>query len=313
MGMEPESEPLRGYPHIQLQPLIAARGLRKSFPSCQVLSEVSFSLYPGEIVGLLGFNGAGKTTLVKLLCGLLSLDGGEISLMGRPLSRAAIMQNVAVMKEGQPSLYEFMSARQNLLYYAALLGIPHAEEAIALALEGCGLTEMADKPLLYLSFGTKRRVGLSLAYLKRARVFLLDDASTGLDVPNMAQMRRLLRQYADQGSGVLITGHEMGFMESICDRVLVLHRTHIVVDSPLSDLVSRFNLVQTLEAWVEGDPGFGEVLDSQGSLTRVRFSINDAPRLVLDRVRYVELHEGLLEQLLQAVEHAEGRTHKVLG
>jgi len=293
--------------------LISVRGLEKSFPSCRVLRDVTFSLSPGEIVGLLGLNGAGKTTLVKLLCGLLLPDGGEIQVAGEALSRESVRHRIAVMKEGQPSLYEFMSARQNLLYFASLLGTPHAEKAIVEALEGCGLAEMADKPLLYLSFGTKRRVGLALAYLKRAKVLLLDDASTGLDMPSMAQMRRLLRQYAAQGSAVLLTGHEMGFMESVCDRVLVLHDSHIVVDSPLTELVSRFNLVQTLEAWVEGDLGFGEVLESQGSLTRVRFGIGDAPRLPPERVHYLKLHEGLLDQLLREVQRAEGRDHTILG
>lgn len=303
--MGPEQELLHRDAALQVQPLIAARGLRKSFPAVQVLDGASLALYPGEIVGLLGLNGAGKTTLVKLLCGLLTPDHGEVSLLGRPLDRAAVRQSVAVMKEGQPSLYEFMSARQNLRYFAALMGLHQAEEAVGQALSACGLIELADKPLLYLSFGTKRRVGLALAYLKRARVFLLDDASSGLDIPSVAQMRGLLRQYADYGSAVLLTGHEMGFMESICDRVLVLHNRHILVDSPLSQLVSRFKLVQTLEAWVEGDPGFGEVLDTQDSLTRVRFSIADAPRLKPERVHYLKLHEGLLEQLLEEVQGAE--------
>jgi ABC-type multidrug transport system ATPase subunit len=303
--MELEPEPLHRDASLQSGPLIAARGLAKSFPLCKVLSEVAFGLYPGEIVGLLGLNGAGKTTLVKLLCGLLSPDGGVISLMGEPLNHESVRQNVAVMKEGLPSLYEFMSPRENLRYFAALLGIPRVEEPIGRALEACGLVETADKPLLYLSFGTKRRVGLALAYLKRARVFLLDDASTGLDIPSMAQMRTLLRQYADHGSAVLLTGHEMGFMESICDRVLVLHNSHIVVDSPLRELVSRFNLIQTLEAWMDGDPGFGEVLESQGSLTRVRFGIADVPRLEPERVHSLKLHENLLEQLLHEVRHAE--------
>jgi ABC-type multidrug transport system ATPase subunit len=180
-------------------------------------------------------------------------------------------------------------------------------------MELCGLGEKADTPLLYLSFGTKRRVGLALAYLKQARVFLLDDASTGLDMPSMAQMRSLLRQYARQGSTVLLTGHEMGFMESICDRVLVLHNSRIVVDSSLGQLVSRFNLVQTLEAWVEGEPGFGEVLESEGSLTRVRFGLAEAARLSPERIHYLKLHEGLLEQLLQGVQSAESRANQVLG
>jgi ABC-type multidrug transport system ATPase subunit len=312
--MDTASQPEPLQPQAPLQgPLIAVRGLEKSFASNQVLSQVNFALYPGEIVGLLGFNGAGKTTLVKLLCGLLLPDQGEISLLGRPLGRESVRQHVAVMKEGQPSLYEFMSARQNLLYYAALLGIRQAAGAVAQVLELCGLGEKADKPLLYLSFGTKRRVGLALAYLKQARVFLLDDASTGLNMPSMAQMRSLLRQYARQGSTVLLTGHEMGFMESICDRVLVLHNSRIVVDSSLGQLVSRFNLVQTLEAWVDGDPGFGEVLESEGSLTRVRFGITEAARLSPERVHYLKLHEGLLEQLLQEVQSAESRANQVLG
>ncbi len=305
MGVEPRPEPLPRDALHHPQPLIAALSLSKSFPSIQVLSGVSLALYPGEIVGLLGLNGAGKTTLIKLLCGLLSPDDGGISLLGRPLDSSLVRQNVAVMKEGQPSLYEFMSPRENLGYFAALMGLRRAEEAVSQALAACGLTELADKPLLYLSFGTKRRVGLALAYLKGARVFLLDDAATGLDLPSVAQMRKLLRQYADMGSAVLLTGHEMGFMESICDRVLVLHHRQILVDSSLSELVSRFNLVQTLEAWVEGDPGFGEVLDTQNSLTRIRFSIADAPRLKPERVHYLKLHEGLLEQLLREVQGAK--------
>ena len=301
MGKSWEQTPLYREASLPGEPLIRVRGLCKSFPGQQVLRDVSFDLYPGEIAGLLGLNGAGKTTLIKLMCGLLSPDVGVIEIMGEPVRPERVMRLVAVMKEGQPSLYEFMTAKQNLLYFASLLGLRKPEEAIAHAIEACGLTEVADKPLLYLSFGMKRRVGLALAYLKKARILLLDDASTGLDVPSIAQLQRLLRQYASDGNALLLTSHEMGFMESTCDRILVLHNGHMVVDSPLNELESRFHLHQTFEAWIEGDPGFGEIVDCQGSLRLVRFRLEDAPKLVGRECHHLKFGEGLLEQLLRKV------------
>lgn len=103
MGMEPRQELLYGDSPLQDQPLISVRGLEKSFPSCRVLRDITFSICPGEIVGLLGLNGAGRTTLVKLLCGLLLPDRGEIQIAGEPLGREPVRRCIAVMKEGQPS------------------------------------------------------------------------------------------------------------------------------------------------------------------------------------------------------------------
>ncbi|WP_051195777.1 ABC transporter ATP-binding protein [Meiothermus rufus] len=280
--------------------------LRKSFPPREVLRGLNLRLKPGEVLGLLGLNGAGKTTLIKLLAGLLTPDGGSIRLLGQPTSRALIRKAVALMKEGQPSLYEFMTPRQNLRYFGHLLGISNLKERVEEALELTGLQVQADKPVLQLSFGTKRRVGLALAYLKEAPVLLMDEASAGLDVRSVAEMRNTIRRYASLGRAVLLTGHEMGFLEAVCDCIAVLHAGRIVVEGRLAELVQRLGLQPYLEVWCEDQPAVGEVLSVEAGLFRTKVSLGQAGHLNWGSVRHLRLQQSPLERLLQEDVHVEG-------
>gem|GEM_PF-2350711 len=272
-----------------------------------MLRGVSLRLYGGEIVGLLGLNGAGKTTFIKLLAGLLEPDEGQIKLLGRPLHPATVRSAVALLKEGQPSFSEFMSPRQCLLYYGHLLGIKNLEARVAQALELTDLLPVAERPLLELSFGTKRRTGLALAYLKEARLLLLDEASAGLDVKSVATLRSALRRYAAQGNAVLLTGHEMGFMEAVCDRVVLLHQGQVKADGRLHELGKKYALKQFVEVWYEGQPTVGETLEQEGGLVRLKLDLRELGLLDSQRVRQVRLHQSILEHLLQEVDRVEGR------
>ncbi len=280
--------------------------LRKSFPPREVLRGVNLQLKPGEVLGLLGLNGAGKTTLIKLLAGLLTPDGGSIRLLGQPTSRALIRKAVALMKEGQPSLYEFMTPRQNLRYFGHLLGISNLKERVEEALELTGLQAQADKPILELSLGTKRRVGLALAYLKEAPVLLMDEASAGLDVRSVAEMRNTIRRYTSLGHAILLTGHEMGFLEAVCDRIAVLQAGRIVVEGRLAELVQRLGLQPYLEVWCEDQPAVGEVLGVEAGLFRTEVSLDQAAYLNWGSVRHLRLQQSPLERLLQEGVHVEG-------
>ncbi|GIW31296.1 MAG: ABC transporter ATP-binding protein [Meiothermus sp.] len=283
------------------------RNLHKSFPPRKVLRGVSVRLYEGEIVGLLGLNGAGKTTFIKLLAGLLVPEEGQINLLGRPLNPATVRTAVALMKEGQPSFSEFLTPRQCLLYYGHLLGIGNLETRVDQALEMADLRQFAERPLLELSFGTKRKTGLALAYLKGARLLLLDEASAGLDVKSVANLRSALRRYAQAGNTVLLTGHEMGFMEAVCDRVILLHEGRVKADGRLHELGKKYALQQFIEVWYEGEPLVGEVLEQENGLFRLKLDLHELGLLDGRRVRQVKLQQSVLEHLLQEVDRVEGR------
>lgn len=287
-------------------PLVVVENLRKSFPPREVLRGVNLRLQRGEVLGLLGLNGAGKTTLIKLLAGLLTLDGGSIRLLDQPINRSLVRRNVALMKEGQPSLYEFMTPRQNLRYFGYLLEISKLDSRVEEALELSGLQAQADRPLLELSFGTKRRVGLALAYLKEAPLLLMDEASAGLDVKSVAEMRNTMRRYVSLGNAVLLTGHEMGFLEAVCDRIALLHSGRIVAEGGLAELVQRFGFQPYLEVWCEGQPVVGEVLSVEAGLFKTKLSLSEAGQLDWGSVRHVRLHQSPLERLLQEGAHVEG-------
>lgn len=194
---------------------------------------------------------------------------------------------------------------QCLLYYGHLLGIEDVKKKAVRALELASLTHVADTPLLELSFGTKRRTGLALAYLKGARLLLLDEASAGLDVKSVATLRSVLKNYASMGNTVLLTGHEMGFMEAVCDRVILLHEGTIVADGKLHELSKKYALKQQVEVWYEGEPILGEVVEVHDGLARVRLQIHDLGSLDPYKVRYIRLYQSVLENLLQEVGSVE--------
>ncbi len=212
---------------VLTDPVLRVASLTKRFGAKLAVEEVSFSASRGEILGILGPNGAGKSTVIGMLCGLLEPDGGCIEIFGRRLAqhRASILARMNIASP-YASLPGQLSARQNLSIYADLYGVERPGERIAELLQLFGIpSEAADMRFSKLSSGQVIRVSLCKALLNRPELLLLDEPTVYLDTEIAAQTRSvILRERDDRGTTIVLTSHNLGEIQHLCDRIVLLSR-----------------------------------------------------------------------------------------
>lgn len=227
--------------------------ITKNYGSQKALDNVSFSIKKGEVVGFLGPNGAGKSTMMKILTTYLSASEGTAKVNGFKVNEEAlsVQKSIGYLPEHNP-LYLDMYVREYLAFNAAVYGISKKE--IEVVIEKTGLSTEAHKKIQQLSKGYRQRVGLANAMLHNPNVLILDEPTTGLDPNQLMEIRTLIKNLGKEKT-VLLSTHIMQEVEAICDRVIIIHKGKIVLDSPLKE-VSK-NTLQIIE--VEFDYRIEEV------------------------------------------------------
>ncbi|MCS7208042.1 MAG: ABC transporter ATP-binding protein [Fimbriimonadales bacterium] len=227
--------------------LVEAHDLCKSYRTSRgtvnALQGVSLQLREGEIVALLGANGAGKTTFVKCLLGLIYPDGGQVRLCGYDPFRQPqhALAQVGTVLEGSRNVYWQLSAWENLLFFAGIAGVPPrlAQQRAAQLLEQLGLMHRRHDLVGSFSRGMQQKVALAVALIRDPRVLILDEPTLGLDVEAARDLRMYLRRAVDaERRGVLLCTHQMELVEQIADRVVILHRGHVVREGTVAELRS---------------------------------------------------------------------------
>ena len=191
---------------------LAVRSLTKRFGARTALSEVSFELGVGEIVGIVGPNGAGKTTLLSILAGILEPTDGE--LVSAPSQVGWVPQ--------QPAIYSKLSVAQNLRLFARLEKLNDPEAAVAAMLDQSGLTSRADDEVGTLSAGNQQRVNIAVGLLCQPPVLLLDEPSAALDPRQRERLWEFISRRAAQGTTVVFSTHNVAEVERYASRILVL-------------------------------------------------------------------------------------------
>lgn len=224
-------------------------GLSKTFGSGETavtaVKDVSFAVESGEIIGLLGPNGAGKTTTIKSILGLILPDEGEVRIQGidvydRP--RRAY-EHVDAMLEGARNDYWRLTVRENLRYFAAIQGqnpdaVADRHEAL---LDQLDIADKADTEVRDLSRGMKQKVSLASILATNVSVAFLDEPTLGLDIETSLTLRReLVRLAEERGMTLLVSSHDMGVIESVCDRVIIMNEGQIVANNTVGNLLDDF-------------------------------------------------------------------------
>jgi ABC-2 type transport system ATP-binding protein len=227
---------------------IAAVGLRKVYRDRTVLDGLDLEVGPGQVVGLLGPNGAGKTTTVKALLGLVHLDGGTATVLGRPAGDPASRRALGYLPE-QFQYPGWLDGRQVLDVHARLIGLPTAERpgAVADALRLVGLAGRGDDRVAGYSKGMQQRLGLATALLGRPALVILDEPTSALDPIGRREVRDVIRGLRDRGTAVLLNSHLLGEVEQVCDHVVILHRGRVVRSGALTDVAAGAEVRVTLE------------------------------------------------------------------
>ena len=220
---------------------LRASGLTKQFGTTTAVEDVDLAVAPGQVRGLLGPNGAGKTTLLRMMFGLIDPDAGAVELLGRNLREADLggeaLEEVGGFVE-EPAFYPYLSGTANLSLLARLDGGPSAADARDL-LARVGLAGRGGDRVSTYSTGMRQRLGLAAALLRAPRLLLLDEPTSGLDPAGTKAVAELVRELADEGVAVLLSSHQIGELEKVCDAYTVLRRGRVVWDGSATDLVAQ--------------------------------------------------------------------------
>jgi heme exporter protein A len=220
-------------PSCDGEPLLAARGLRRSFGRLRVLHDIDLTLSPGEALAVAGPNGAGKSTLLRILAGLMRPTAGEVHVLGRPLTgNAAEARRAIGLLSHQSLLYDDLTVAENLTFVARLYGLPRPGDAARAALEAAGLAGRADDSPRRLSRGLLQRAAIARALLHAPRVLLLDEPFTALDAASADRLRGTLEARRAEGLGLVIVTHHLAEVWGVATRVAVLVEGRWVCDEP---------------------------------------------------------------------------------
>ncbi|MCB0329240.1 MAG: ABC transporter ATP-binding protein [Bdellovibrionales bacterium] len=233
--------------------MITVQNLSRNYGDFVAVNGVSFEIPRGSVVGLLGHNGAGKTTIMKMLTGYLEPTKGVARIDGQDITsdRVSAQRKIGYLPENSPT-YPEMTVVDYLEYVAELRDIPKSQQgdAIKKAIQRTRLQEKAVDFINTLSRGYRQRVGVAQAVLHEPDILILDEPTNGLDPNQIQEMRQLIRDLSER-STVILSTHILQEVSAVCDRVLILSRGKLVLDSSLDDLSTRNNFILETDASLE--------------------------------------------------------------
>lgn len=218
------------------QPVVSLDTVSKAYGNETVVSDVSFQIQPGECVVLVGHNGAGKTTLMKLMLGLTRPTSGSVEVLGgNPASGKAVAQHKSLgYLPESVALYEAMSGREVLAFFARLKGVSFVE--CEQLLETVGLADAANRRVGTYSKGMRQRLGLAQAMLGNPRLLFLDEPTTGLDPGLRHQFYELIEGLHEAGATSLISSHALSEVEARANRFIIMKSGVVIASGTLDQL-----------------------------------------------------------------------------
>ena len=229
--------------------MFSVEHLTKRYPRVTALDDVSFEIAPGEILGYLGPNGSGKSTTIKIITGLVDASSGHVRINGASVEDdpPAFRARLGYVPE-EPHLYTHLTAPEYLRLVGRVRGLEFnaLEQQIAVLLALLDLEAASGGVMASFSKGMRQRVLVAAALLHDPELLILDEPFSGLDVNASLLLRALLVALARRGKMILLSSHQMDVVESLCQRVVILHKGRIVAQGTPRDLESA-RRSQTLE------------------------------------------------------------------
>lgn len=215
---------------------ITINNINKKYGNQQALSNISFSLKKGEIVGFLGPNGAGKSTLIKIICCYLSQDNGQVEVCNIDTQKQDLLvkSKIGYLPEQNP-LYLDMYIQEYLYFIGGIYKVKKLKKRIAEIITKTGLNSEKKKKIRELSKGFKQRVGLAAALIHNPEILILDEPTTGLDPNQLVEIRNLIKEVGKEKT-VLLSTHIMQEVDKMCNRVIIINKGKIVDDRLISNL-----------------------------------------------------------------------------
>ncbi len=234
-------------------PAISIQKLSKEFPipfkreRIVAVRDLSLSVEPGQVYGLLGPNGSGKSTTMKIVLGLVSPTAGHTEIFGRDSRTVESREDVGFLPEN-PYFYKFLTGEETLHFYGKICGLSGArlrertKELLALV----RLENAAQRRIGGYSKGMLQRIGLAQAMIQEPRLLVLDEPTAGVDPAGSHEIRDLILDFKKRGITVLLCSHLLGQVQEICDRIGILHQGALVREGVLTDLISIENQTELI-------------------------------------------------------------------
>lgn len=226
--------------------MIEVKNLSKSYGDYAAVTDVSFTAQKGQIVGFLGPNGAGKTTTIRMLSTYLPPSSGTATVAGFDVLTQSdqVRRRIGYLPENPP-LYGEMTVREYLKFVGEIKGVPRASLSARIdeVMERCFVADVRNKLCQHLSRGYRQRVGLAQAIIHEPEVIILDEPTSGLDPKQIIEIRQLIKSLGRDHT-VLLSTHILPEVSMVCNKVVIISRGRVVMESLLSDLTRDKSLEQ---------------------------------------------------------------------
>lgn len=234
------------YGYQDMDAILETRNLRVEFKAPQgkgvkvAVKGLNLKVGAGEVFGFLGPNGAGKTTTMNVLLGFVNPTAGDAYLFGVNVREPVARQRIGYLPE-LTYYYKFLTAEELLRFYAKVFGIPAGEtdKRIDELLKLVELDHARKRPIKNYSKGMQQRAGLAQALINNPDLLILDEPTSGLDPLGRMKVREIIQRLKDKGKTVFFSSHELGEVETVCDRVAIINEGELKVEGKVSDLVKQ--------------------------------------------------------------------------
>ena len=231
-----------------MEPIVEIKDLRVEYRNRALgqatkvaVDGLSLSVHKGEVFGFLGPNGAGKTTTMNVLLGFVNASSGCASLFGVNVREPIARQRIGYLPE-MTYYYKFLTAEELLRFYAKVFGIPRSEadKRIDRLLKLVELEAVRKRTIKSYSKGMQQRVGLAQALINDPDLLILDEPTSGLDPIGRMKVREIIQRLKNEGKTVFFSSHELGEVETVCDRVAILHQGKLMVEGRVNELMQEY-------------------------------------------------------------------------
>ncbi len=266
---------------------VAVEHLYKSFAGKTAVKDLTFSVNPGEILGLIGPNGAGKSSTVKMILDFIKPDSGEVEIFGHQISEATKDQ-IGYLPE-EKGLYKNLAAIDAILYLASLKGMAkaRAESKANELLRRTGMFDNKKMKIKHMSKGMGQIIQFIVTIIHDPDLLIMDEPFAGLDPVNTELMKNMIGKLRDGGKAIILSTHQMNQVEELCDRVLMINHGSEVLYGDLKDIKSRFK-EHSVQVNVDGEIGdLRGVIDKKLHKEGVELVLapDTTPQIILDQLR----------------------------
>jgi ABC-2 type transport system ATP-binding protein len=261
--------------------------LYKSYTGKKAVEDLSFSVNPGEILGLIGPNGAGKSSTIKIMLDFMKPDSGEVKIFGQQMNEA-LKNQIGYLPE-EKGLYKKLTAIDLILYFASLKGMDKssAKEKADVLLKRTGMFESRKKKIKEMSKGMGQIIQFIVTIIHDPNLIIMDEPFSGLDPVNTELMKNIVSDLRNDGKAIILSTHQMNQVEEICDRVLMVNDGSEVLYGSIEEVKSRFK-THSVQVNVEGEIGdLPGVIDKKLNKDSVELVLaaDTTPQILLDHMR----------------------------